>query len=282
MSMKYPLSDKAKAFTELIRPELCIMGLISVFIGGVISGFQYVSFDLFLAMIVAFFMTAGCHAFNDYFDWEIDKVIHPERPISSGSVLPKEGLQFATVSFLIALVISFVINMLCFRIIVLSVGFIVLYEKFLKNQAFVGNIVVAFLSGMAFTFGGAAVGQPYNAVIISVMAFLLMLGREILMDVRDIEGDILRRATLPMKIGEKYAIYLGCIFLVVTVALTPLPTLWNILSEWYLIIIIPVDLLIVYAILLALKDMQNTGRTTDIVKLGMAFGLIGFIVGIIP
>lgn len=280
--MKCPLATKTKAFLKLIRPELCIMGLIGVFVGGIINGFEYASFNLFLAMIVVVLMTAGSMAFNDYFDWEIDKMIHPERPIPSGRLLPKESLWFAISSFFVALIFSFFINVVCFGIVVLSIGFLVLYEKFLKNQGLVGNIVVAFLSSMAFTFGGASVRQLHDALILSVMAFLLMLGREILMDVRDIKGDSLRRITLPMKIGKKYAIYLGCIFLAMTIALTPLPALWDILSVWYLIIIIPVDFLIAYAIILSIKDMQNTGRTTDIVRLGMALGLIGFVVGIIP
>ncbi|KAA0002384.1 MAG: hypothetical protein FE048_03910 [Thermoplasmata archaeon] len=280
--MKCSLATKTRAFLKLIRPELCIMGLIGVFVGGIINGFEYASFNLFLAMIVVVLMTAGSMAFNDYFDWEIDKMIHPERPIPSGRLLPKESLWFAISSFFVALIFSFFINVVCFGIVVLSIGFLVLYEKFLKNQGLVGNIVVAFLSSMAFTFGGASVGQLHDALILSVMAFLLMLGREILMDVRDIKGDSLRRITLPMKIGKKYAIYLGCIFLAMTIALTPLPALWDILSVWYLIIIIPVDFLIAYAIILSIKDMQNTGRTTDIVRLGMALGLIGFVVGIIP
>lgn len=257
------------------------MGMISVFVGGVISGFGYISFNLFLAMVVIFLMTAGSMAFNDYFDWEIDRVIHPKRPIPSGKLRAKEGLWFAFSSFFISLIFSFFINLECFGIVILSIGFFVLYEKFLKNQGLMGNIVVAFLSSMTFTFGGASVGKIYNATILSVIAFFLVIGREILMDVRDAEGDKLGRITLPIKIGKKYAAYIGCIFLVVAIALTPLPVIWNIFSMWYLVIIIPADFLITYAILLSLKDVKNTSRTPDIVRIGMAFGLIGFILGVI-
>jgi len=273
--------NKVKAYLTLIRPEMCVMGLIITFIGGVTGGFQYASFDLLLAMIAVFLMTAGSMAFNDYFDREIDKIAHPKRAIPSARLLPEEGLQFALLSFFIALVLSLAINMWCFGIIAFGMGFLVLYEKFFKNQALVGNIVVAFLSGVAFIFGGVSVGRPYDAVILSVIAFLVMLDREILMDVRDIEGDTLRRTTLPMKIGKKNTIYLGYMIMVTTIVLTPFPAFWNILSWWYLIIIIPVDLLFMYAILLSFKDIQNISRTTDIMRTGMAFGLIGFIVGVV-
>jgi len=276
------MRSKAKSFLELTRPALCLMGLVGVFIGGVISGFEYVSFNLLLAMIVVVLVTAGSMAINDYFDWEIDKVIHPERPVPSGRLLPKEALWFAILSLFIALIISFAINILCFGIILLSIGFIVFYEKFLKNQGIAGNMVVAFLSSLPFAFGGASVRQPYNAMILSLMAFFIVLGREILMDVRDMEGDRLSRVTLPMKVGEKHAIYLGCIFLVVAIVLTPLPIFLGILRMWYAVIIIPADFLIAYAMLLSLKNIQNTRITPNIVRVAMAVGLVGFIVGIIP
>lgn len=280
--MRHLSFNKAKSFLELTRPALCLMGLVSVFIGGVISGFEYASFNLLLAMIVAILVTAGSMAINDYFDWEIDKVIHPERPVPSGRLSPKEALWFAILSLFIALIFSFVINILCFGIILLSVGFIIFYEKFLKNQGLAGNMIVAFLSSLPFTFGGASVGQPYNAMILSLIAFFLVLGREILMDVRDMEGDRLSRVTLPMKIGEKHAIYLGCIFLIATIALTPLPIFFGILKMWYAVIIIPADFLIAYAMLLSLKNIQNTAITPNIVRVAMAVGLVGFIAGIIP
>ena len=31
-----------------------------------------------------FCMGAGCHPFNDYFDYEVDKINHPNRPLPQG------------------------------------------------------------------------------------------------------------------------------------------------------------------------------------------------------
>ncbi len=272
---------KAKSFLELIRPVTVILGLMGVFVGGILGGFQFVSLNLFFAMIVVVFMVAGAMALNDYFDIDIDKIAHPHRPIPSGRVSPKGSLQFAYVSFFIALLLSMVINMLSFGIIIFSTVLLVLYEKYFKNIGLAGNIITAFISSMALIFGGAAVGQAQNAMILAVMTFLIMLGREILKDVEDIEGDILTRVTLPMKIGRKNALYAGCLAIIATVVLIPVPYWWNILSLWYIVIIIAASTLFIYSIALVLKDIKNIGTTIEILRSGSAFALIGFIVGVL-
>jgi len=278
--MKHPLFDKTKALIESMRPKTIPLALMGVFIGGIVAdSASYVSFDLFLAVVVAFFITAGSLIFNDYYDWKIDKVIHPERPIPSGRLLPKEGLYFAILSFCITLIISYFINMVCFGIAVFSIVCIVLYDELFKNKGIVGNLVVAFVSAMSFTFGSAAVGQPFSSLILSIMTFFIFLGREILMDVRDIGGDMLARVTLPMQIGEKAATYVGCIFLAVTIILTPLPFIWGILSIWYLLIIILVDIIGIYVILLSFKKIRNIGKMADLVRIVAAIGSIAFIIG---
>ena len=151
----------------------------------------------------------------------------------------------------------------------------------LKNKGIAGNLVVAFVSSMSFTFGGAAVGQPLSSLILSIMAFFIFLGREILMDVRDIGGDMLARVTLPMQIGEKAATHVGCIFLAVTIILTPFPFIWGILSVWYLLTIILVDIIGIYVILLSFKKILNIGKMADLVRILAAIGSIAFIVGVV-
>jgi len=278
---RLPIINKAKSFLELTRPITVILGLMGVFVGGILGGFHLISLDLFFAMIVVFFMVSGAMALNDYFDIEVDKIAHPHRPIPSGRLSLKEGLQFAYISFFIASFLSIFINIFSFGIVIFSIGLLVLYEKYFKNIGLAGNIVTAFISSIALIFGGAAVGQAHNVLILAVMTFLIMLGREILKDVEDIEGDILTRMTLPMKIGRKNALYVGCFAIISTIALVPLPYLWNILSVWYIVIIISASMLFIYSIILVLKDIKNIGTTIEILRSGSAFALIGFIVGVL-
>jgi len=272
---------KIKALLEIIRLQVVAGGVTGVFIGGIVSGFQYDLLSLFLAMIAIFLVTAGSMALNDYFDWKIDAMVHPKRPIPSGRLSPKDGLSFALISFFTALCLAFFINILCFYIAIISIGLIILYEIFLKNQGIAGNMLVAFVCSMAFMFGAASVGQFSNVLLLAVMMFFPVIGREILMDIRDMDGDILARATLPIKIGKKSAVYLSCMFLSILVLLTPLPIIWNILGIWYLIVFVFVDILVIYAIILSLRDVNNVGKAADIIKLTIAVVLVGFIVGIV-
>ena len=167
-------------------------------------------------------------------------------------------------------------------IIVFIIGLLVLYEKIFKELPLVGNMLAGFLGGMAFIFGGVAVGRPYNATILALIAFLIMLAREILMDLRDIKGDSIQRSTLPMKIGIKNAIYFGCICIIAGILMTPFPLLWNIVNWKYMIFMILADIMFIYAIYLVLKNIKNTDRTTSIIRTGGALALLGFILGVIP
>jgi geranylgeranylglycerol-phosphate geranylgeranyltransferase len=274
--------EKIKHYIFMIRPQISIMALTGAFIGGSINGLQFITFDLLLAVIVVFLMLGGANAFNDYFDREVDKIIHPNRAIPSGVLSEKECLRFAYFNFVLSLIISFFINIYCLLLLIFTIVLLVLYEKIFKEKPLLGNILAGFLGGLAFVFGGVAVGKPYTATILALLAFLVMLAREILMDVRDIEGDILQRVTLPMKIGVKKSVYFGCICIIIAIFLTPFPFFWNILNWKYLLLMIPADILFINAILLVLRNVDNSGKSTTIIRTAGGICLIGFILGILP
>lgn len=255
------------------------LGVISVYVGGLVAGSTYNDFHLLLATIAAFFITAGSMTFNDYFDWKIDKINHPERPIPRGIIKPQEMLYFTITLFIIGAAISYLINLLCFGIIVLSIIILIIYEKYSKNIGISGNITVAFVSAISFTFGGASVGNPYSSLILSLIAFLIMVSREIIMDIRDSEGDKLFRKTLPMQMGKKPALYVATFFLLVAVVLSPIPYFLYILNEWYLIVIIPVNIITLYAIFYSHLDIKNVDKTASLIRIALAIGLIAFIAG---
>ncbi len=73
--------------------------MICVLIGGIIGGFDYLNEKLIIAMIAVFFITSGSMGLNDYFDRDIDKKAHPDRPIPSGKITPMQGLTFSIILF---------------------------------------------------------------------------------------------------------------------------------------------------------------------------------------
>lgn len=279
--MKQTLRIKTIALIESIRPITALLGLAGAYIGGIVADAPYFSYPLILAMIVVFLATGGSMAYNDYFDRKIDTISHPKRPIPSKRITAKESLYFSYVLFAIALVISLFINWICFGILIFSYIGMYIYEVYLKNVGFIGNVLVAFLASITFTFGGAAVGKPFASVLLSLIAFFLFTGREILKDVQDVEGDLMGRKTLPMSIGEKNAAIIGSITLIIAIILSPLPFIFEQLGIGYLIFMSLVDVICIYAMVETLKDLKNAERTVSLLRTASAIGIIAIIIGAI-
>jgi len=272
---------KSLALCEAMRPFTSVLAIAGTYIGGIAADAPFFSIPLLLAMVVVFFVGAGGMPFNDYFDREVDVISHPNRPIPSKRLSPKGTLYFSIILFGLAVFISIFINLLCFMIVLSAIGLLYCYEIFFKNQGFIGNIVVAFLSSMSFTFGGIAVGNPFASLLLSILTFFLFTGREILKDVQDVKGDLSTRNTLPMKIGEKKAVLVASILLIAAILLSPLPFLLHQLGIGYLIIIIMVDLLIIYIIKQNLKDLRNTEQSVSLTRIAAAIGVIAIILGVV-
>ena len=278
--MKSSIYKKIKAFVLSIRPQTTPLGMLSVYVGGLVAGAAYDSINLILAVISTFFVTSASMTFNDYFDWKIDKINHAERPIPKGIIKPKEMLAFSIIFFSIGISISFFINFLCFIIALISVLLLVIYEKYSKNIGILSNMTVAFISAISFTYGGASVGNPYDSFILSLMTFFVMTGREIIMDIRDARGDKLTRKSLPIQIGTKKASYVACIFLIITIILSPAPYLMNILNIWYLLIIIPVGIITLIVVIWILRDIKKAAISAQLIRIALAIALAAFILGI--
>jgi len=274
-------NSKITALILSIRPETTPIGMLSVYIGGLIAGAQFNSMPLFLAVLATFFITAGSMTFNDAYDWEIDAINHPNRPIPKGILTSKQMLQFTAVLFAIGLIICFFINILSTVIAIISIGFLALYELYTKKYGIMGNITVAFVSSLAFTFGGAAVGNPLASLPLTLLGFLIIFGREIIMDIRDADGDKKLRITLPNQIGIRNSSLISSILLLLAVSVSPLPYILDLVNIWYLYLIIPVDILTILTIVWFLKDYKNAAVSAHIIRGALALGLVGFIMGVI-
>jgi 4-hydroxybenzoate polyprenyltransferase len=194
---------------------------------------------------------------------------------------PKTALYRGILLFLAGIIVSFFINIQVIFFSIFGVALIVFYELFSKKMGFLGNFVVAFTISIAFLYGGAAVGDLIRPGFYTIITFFLMLGREILLDVRDFEGDKKTRSTLPVRIGRIKATYLGVLSLFICVALLFYPGIYIFDSIWYLILIIPFLFTTLYASVLPLIDVENSARTTDILRFSMIDGIMIFVLLIV-
>ncbi len=273
-------SKKIWGLIRFIRPEIIILGTVCVYIGALFTGSDLFSLEILLGMSAVFCIGAGCHPFNDYFDYEVDIINHPTRPLPSGLFKPIFGLYMAVIFFAISLVLSYLINIFCFSINLIGIGLIILYDSFLKNKGFGGNLVVAFTVALSFNYGGAIVGDLFKPMFFTLVTFFIFFGREIIMDVRDFEGDKKTRVTLPLVIGDKFSYYFASTMVIVSIILFFVPFFYGLFSIWYALLAIPLVIFTLYAIVLSLFDIRNVGKTAEMLRIIMIWGLILFIIAI--
>ena len=274
------LGSKAVSFLRLFRLGNCAMGavgtLLAVIVCVGVTDLREYAAETVLSMVVVVMFTAAGNSLNDYYDRETDKRAHPERPIPSGRLTPHEVVYASVALFTFALVISVAITIPSFAIVATSILVMFAYERWLKAEGFAGNLAIGWLTGALFLFGGAAVGGLKIAWILAALAFLATLGREIVKDIQDIEGDRSSRRTLPMRIGKDRAGYVASASFLAAVALSPLPYLQNLLSVWYTPAVVVADGIFIYCSLILFRNPANGQQ---IAKLAMVVALLAFLLG---
>lgn len=271
---------RPQGYLKLFRMGNCVMAALGTLLASVICvGVHQVSHfysEIALSMTVVVSFTAAGNSLNDYYDRDVDKIAHPERPIPSGRVAPKAARALALVLFVIAFILSVFINWQSVTIVIASVVIMVGYESYMKAEGLAGNLAISWLTGALFLFGGAAVGRFELAWILAALAFLATLGREIVKDVQDIEGDRGSRRTLPMRVGVRNAGVVGSVAFVGAVALSPLPYLQDLLKIWYVPVVAVADGIFIYCALIHFRDPE---KGQNIAKLGMLVALFAFFLG---
>jgi geranylgeranylglycerol-phosphate geranylgeranyltransferase len=152
----------------------------------------------------------------------------------------------------------------------------VYYEMILKAKGLSGNLAIGWLTGALFLFGGAAVEGLELAWILAALAFLATLGREIVKDIEDVEGDKGSRLTLPIRIGKRNAGVAASVSFVAAVALSPVPYLLDLLSAWYVPAVVVSDAIFIYC---ALIQFRNPRMGQKVAKLAMFVALVAFLLG---
>jgi geranylgeranylglycerol-phosphate geranylgeranyltransferase len=269
-----------RGYVPLLRPANCAMAALGCLLAAVVcagvGGTSDAWLEVSLSMAIVVLFTGAGNSLNDYFDREVDRVAHPARPIPAGLVRCSEARAISAVLFISACLLSFVLGPWFVVIVVTSMVFMVLYEAFLKSEGFAGNLAIAWLTGALFLFGGAAVDSMSIAWILALLAFLATLGREVIKDIQDLEGDSMSRRTLPMRLGRRNAGLVACAALSGAVLLSPAPYLLDLLSAWYLPVVLVADGIFIYS---ALIHFEKPEMGQKMAKLGMFAALVAFLLG---
>jgi len=266
-------------YIRLLRPINCVMASLAVPVASFIMNQEFIQTKYIMvgiASIIVFLVTGGGNALNDYFDREVDKINHPDRPIPSGEISPKNALIFSLILFSASVVLAHLfLDSLTAIVVVLAIFLLGVYEGFTKRLGFVGNLNISALVGLIFIYAGFLSHEYIKSLFPFLLAFLSNVGREIAKDIEDVSGDIDRK-TLPMKIGIIKAREVSSSFFLAAVALSPLPYFFSLFSIYYIPVVIVSDVIFVIA---AITVFYNAGKAQRISKIAMVFGLLAFLAG---
>jgi len=279
------LISKLVSIIKISRPVNVVITFISVLIAALIcSPGKILEFDIFLAAFAASFTAVSGNIFNDIYDIEIDKINRPFRPLPSGKLTIKEAYSVIILFVTLSIFASLSIGYFPLVIVLFSHFLLLLYSKYLKRIPLVGNIMVSFLTGLVFVFGGVVVNNFYAALVPAIFAFLINLIREIVKDMEDVEGDKLSGInTLPIKYGFQKSKMLVLLITVLLIASTLYPFVSRLYKiEYFVVVMILVNTLLVYCIKILFEDhsIKNLKKINNLLKVGMVFGLLAIYLGV--
>ena len=271
-----------KYYMELMRAKNCLSASIGTIIAGLIAS----NFDInllpsiLIAALVVFLICGYGNVINDIFDIEIDRINKPYRPLPSNRISLKNAKLFSFLLLIMGLLFS-LFNKVCFLIALINAVVLYVYAKRYKKNKIIGNLLVAYLTGSVFLFGGAAVNNMLITLILFLCALFATWSREIIKDFEDMEGDIKEGvSSLPIKYGIK-SLYIAGILLIIAILLSPLPYIIGIFGLFYLYSIVLCDIMFIYSFMGLLKNpsKENAERVSKEIKLIMNFILISFVIG---
>ena len=149
-------------------------------------------FDLrfFLLAASTSLIAAAGYIINDYYDVKIDLVNKPERVVIGQAIPRRYALLFHSLLSMLGIAIGFLLDWRIGVINFASAFLLWWYSNDLKRQPFIGNLVVAILTGISIIIVDAIyrTGNPL-IFIYACFAFFMTLIREIIKDMEDLRGD---------------------------------------------------------------------------------------------
>jgi len=281
--------EKLKASIEIMRPLNGIGAAIGVIVGAIASGFilQIEPFliDVLICFLATFLTASAGHTLNDWKDVEIDRINCPERAIPSGRISRNTALILTIILYIIGnAIIFFTNNFEAILIVLIGSVLIAAYSLKFKKLGFIGNITIGILTSFCLLLGGAALNKIELSFWAALLALIMNIGREITKGIDDYVGDKEEGVnTLAVLIGRKKASYVAISFLIITIIISPLPYIFGLYNELYLIIAVGgTDLSMMISIIILLKYPDSSEKahfTKRVLKLGMFIGLFSFIFG---
>ncbi len=283
---------EVRAIWELTRGEHGLMYGAGVLIGILVGGGNF-GITAVLGFFTAFFIQAGTFALNDYCDLETDIANYRlDRPLVRGALTKELAFGIACIATALGILSSVVLTMLhggltLFLVALLLAALGILYDIKIKELFAVGNLYIAFTMAVPFIYGGLIAGDiGEGLLILSFIALLAGLGREVMKDIADIEGDAIRDVRSIARvygIEEAKKVVTASSSLAVGLSVVPffLPSTPYYLNPIFIILVSGTDIIFAHTINELWKQHVNYEQLRKETLVAIAIGLLAFICGAI-
>ena len=259
------VNTSATDWATLFRLGNNLTGVLGVFLGSIIALGEVphgilAQITILHASSVLFFMCSW-NALNDIYDFEIDFVNRPGRPLPSGRI----SLNNAKIATGITMISSILSIALCYWLIsesspsegldvsewypsliiwitalILLINYEFPFGLRLKDKGLPGNISISISVGLVVVFGASAVFEPFSEKAWSLffVGIFYNTSREIIKDVQDMEGDE-GRNTLAMRIGPENARTVAWMVSILAMASVLLPFAVGVFPPLHVVLVIP-------------------------------------------
>lgn len=254
--------------------NLLIIGLAQYFAAGFLIDRQKIwDIHLFLLSFSTVIIAAAGYIINDYYDIKIDLINKPERVVIGKEVARRYALLFHSLLSIIGIAVGLFLNWRIGAINFFSVFLLWWYSNDLKRQPFIGNFVVALLTGLSIFLINILyqMHQPL-VTIYALFAFAMTLVREIVKDAEDLKGDnTFGCRTLPIVWGiPKTKIFLYFLLLIFFISVVEINQFFAQLPMYYFFgfLFVPLVVLVVYLVRAdTKKDFYNLSQWCKVIML---------------
>lgn len=171
--------------------NLVIIALTQYFTAGFLIGMHTLNdFKLMLLSVSTISIAAAGYIINDYYDVKIDYINKPNRVVIGRSIGRRYAILFHILLSTIGIGLGTYLSLGIGIVNAVSVFLLWLYSNNLKRLPFIGNVTVAFLTGLAVIVVDLFYRTNNSLVVIyALFAFFITLVREVIKDMEDLKGD---------------------------------------------------------------------------------------------
>ena len=229
-------SSPIKNYLTLFRANNILPVTVLSFTGGFITNPHirtlYHTPSFLTSVVTTNLIMISSMVLNDLYDYEIDKINNPTRPLITGEISKRSAIIAVSALLFITQILSFKFLPVNLQIFMqMATIKIIIYTPILKRIPLIKNISCASLVAFSLYFNGLSTNtisiskEAYNRLAIaSRTVFFGSLVNEILLDIRDSIGDKANGIyTIPVIYGKRKAWIIAYSFLTINM-------IWNIFA----------------------------------------------------